>query len=188
MAKRKLTETCLGGWLQSHSSTAAHQLPRTLFLVLLWVFLYKNISFLMNVMGHQVTQSTELFKILVHVLCVRVLLFFKIPGTQYLVVAFGIIALMQKHMSSYKCSSFRPSACWDLFNPLFGFGFACTQLGSVLLVIDIPLLLELTGGCVKTVVAGYSSGVKTVKNISGKFCYQCCTQISWWEGSVLKWV
>lgn len=87
---------------------------------------------------------------------------------------------IQKHISSRKCSSFRPSAYWDLFNPLFGFGFACTQLGSVLLVIDTPPLLELAGeGCVKTVVAGYSRGVKTVKNISGKFCYQFCTQISW---------
>lgn len=34
-------------------------------------------------------------------------------------------------------------------------------LGSILLVIDVPLLLELTGGCVRAVVAGYSSGVKT---------------------------
>lgn len=93
---------------------------------------------------------------------------------------------MQKHMSSCsKCSSFRPSACWDLFNPLFGFGFACTQLSSVLLVFDIPLL-ELTGGCVRGIVAGYSSGVKTVKNISGELCYQFCAQISWGDGSVLK--
>lgn len=52
-------------------------------------------------------------------------------------------------------------------------------MGSVLLVIDMSLLLELTGVCVRAAVAGYSSGVRTVKNISGEFCYQFYAQISW---------
>lgn len=71
-----------------HSSTPA---PKNPFPPVVLGVIIKNVSFLLNVKGHQVTHPIELFKTLVHVQCVRVLFFFKIPGTKHLVVAFGII-------------------------------------------------------------------------------------------------
>lgn len=57
----------VGGWVGMVylPSPAARQLARTLSLLLFYVPIYKNTSFLLNVKEHEVTQSLELLEILI---------------------------------------------------------------------------------------------------------------------------